>query len=155
MRNFDTDPDSRRAQRIHPDTLTFIIRGREFHVVSGYAPDSPEADALDEWNTITSETPNDEFAAIADRTIERMLVKGQETAWREARDPAGPDPITGQDLVDIVGWIVEAVIMRPLASRSGSSGGSTPGTSDSPQQAPIARSLTVVSPSQGAEASGG
>jgi hypothetical protein len=153
LRNFDTDPDARRAQRIHPDNLKFVIRGREFHVISGYAPDSPEANALDEWNTITADTPNEEFAAIADRTVQRMLMPGQEEAWREARRPEGPDPITGQDLVDIVGWVVEAVIMRPLPSASGSSDGSTPATPTSPPQAPIGRNLTVVSPSPEAEAS--
>jgi hypothetical protein len=155
MRNFDTDPDTRRAQRIHPDNLKFVIRGREFHVTSGYAPDSPQADALDEWNTISADTPNAEFAAIADRTIQRMLVPGQEDEWKAARSPDGPDPITGSDLVDIVGWVVEAVIMRPLASVSASSAGSTPETPTSPPQAPIARSLTVVSGSPEGQASEG
>jgi hypothetical protein len=149
MKDFDTDPTTRRAQRINPENLLFKIGGREFHVVSGYAPDSPGGSALDEWNTITIDTPNVEFAAIADRTILQFLKPGQGEAWKTARDPDAENPITGADLVDIVHWLVEAVVNRPLVSSSESSAGSTPpATQPSVQPETTGRHLTVALPSK-------
>lgn len=149
MKDFDTDLTTRRAQRINPENLLFKIGGREFRVVSGYAPDSPGGSALDEWNTITVDTPNDEFAAIADRTILQFLKPGQGAEWAAARDVEAENPITGSDLVDIVKWLVEAVVNRPLALSSASSDGSTlPETSGSAPPETTGRHLTVASPSK-------
>ena len=149
MRDFDTDLKNRRAQRINPENLTFKLNGRTFHVVSGFALEAPGASALDEWQTINSDTPNDEFAEIADRTVLRFLKPGQQDEWKQARDVNAENPITGADLVDLVHWLVEAVINRPLVSSSASSDGSTPPAT--PSSAPpetTGRHLTVASPSK-------
>jgi hypothetical protein len=147
-RNFDTDPDARRAQRIAPDNLTFTINGRTFHVISGYAPDAPDGTALDEWRDADLAALTDaEFAAVADRTILRFLKPGQEKDWAAARDPKSDNPITGFDLVDVVTWLLEAVVNRPLEPSSASSPGSTSPTAGAPT-APagaIGRPLTVAS----------
>lgn len=150
-RNFDTDHDARRAQRIAPDNLEFTINGRTFHVVSGYAPDAPGEDAMAEWRAADFNALSDpEFAALADRTISRFLKPGQGDAWSEARDPSAADPITGFDLVDVVTWLLEAVVNRPLVPSSESSTGSTSGTEAPTTSPPVAigRPLTVVSRSQ-------
>lgn len=155
-RNFDQDADARRAQRIDPENLTFVINGRTFHVISGYAPDAPGEDALSEWRAADfEELSNEDFALLADRTITRFLKPGQEAEWKLARDPEAENPITGHDLVDIVAWLLEAVVNRPLELSSDSSAGSTSPTPGSPEQAaPIGRRLTVASPSPGDRASG-
>lgn len=155
MRNFDSDADARRAQRLDPENLRFQINGREFRVRSGYAPDAPEGTALDEWRAADlGSLPDDEFAALADRTIGRFLRPGQEDEWKAARDPEAENPITGFDLVDVITWLLEAVVNRPLEQPSASSPGSTPTTAPgSSSPAAIGRPLTVVSPSRAGEAS--
>jgi hypothetical protein len=156
MRNFDTDHDARRAQRIAPENLVFTINGREFRVISGYSPEATSGDAMDEWRAADfGELSDANFAALADRTIRRFLRPGQEADWEAARNPSAPDPITGYDLLDIVTWLLEAVVNRPLAPSSDSSTGSTSPT-EAPRTAPagaIGRPLTAVSPSPGAKAS--
>lgn len=157
-RNFDTDHDARRAQRIDPENLQFTINGRTFHVISGYAPDAPGEDAMTEWRAADfGEMPDSEFAALADRTIQRFLKPGQEDDWALARAVDAPDPITGFDLVDVVTWLLEAVVNRPLVPSSASSTGSTSPTAGPPTSppAPIGRRLTVASPSQEEAASEG
>lgn len=151
MRNFDADHDARRAARIDPDNLTFRINERDFHVVSGYAPDAPGESALAAWRAADFENLTDpDFAALADQTILNFLTPGQEELWREARDPKAENPITGHDLVDVVTWLVESVVNRPLEPASGSSNGSTPPTAPaSPAPpAPIGKRLTVGSSSR-------
>ena len=153
MRDFDNDLTTRRAQRINPENLTFKLNGRTFHVVSGFALEAPGASALDEWQTITADTPNAEFARIADETVLRFLKPGQEAEWKACRDINAENPVTGADLVDLVHWLVEAVINRPLVSSSASSDGSTPPAT--PSSAPpetTGRHLTVASPSKAGEA---
>lgn len=156
MRNFDTDADARRAQRIDPENLQFTINGETFKVISGYAPEAPGADALAEWRGADfAELTDPEFAALADRTIAKFLKPGQTAAWERARSHEAENPITGFDLVDIVGWLIEAVVSRPLEPSSESSTGSTSPTPGSPQPAaPIGRRLTVASPSPEGQASG-
>lgn len=157
-RNFDTDHDARRSQRIDPENLQFTINGRTFHVVSGYAPDAPGEDAMHEWRSADfAELSDADFAALADRTIQRFLKPGQGDEWLAARAADAADPITGFDLVDVVTWLLEAVVNRPLAPSSESSTGSTSPTAASPTSppAPIGRRLTVASPSQGETASEG
>lgn len=155
-RNFDTDHDARRAQRIDPENLTFVINGRSFRVISGYAPDAPGENAMHEWRNADFEAmPDEEFASLADRTIVRFLKPGQEQEWRDARDPSAADPITGFDLVDVVTWLLEAVVNRPLVPSSASSTGSTSPT-EGPRTVPagaIGKRLTAVSPSQAEAAS--
>lgn len=155
-RNFDTDHDARRAQRIAPENLEFTINGRTFKVISGYAPDAPGEDALTEWRAADfGELSDADFAAIADRTIVRFLRPGQEDEWKKARSPDADDPITGFDLIDVVTWLLESVVNRPLAPSSGSSPGSTDPTAGTPTSPPaaIGKPLTVVSRSQGEAAS--
>lgn len=155
-RNFDTDHDARRAQRIDADNLEFTINGRTFHVISGYAPDAPGEDAMSEWRAADFANLSDpDFAALADRTIVRFLKPGQEDDWREARAHDAEDPITGFDLVDVVTWLLEAVVNRPLEPSSASSNGSTSPTAEPPTAPPaaIGKRLTVASPSQAEEAS--
>lgn len=156
MRNFDNDADARRAQRIDPENLQFTINGETFKVRSGYSPEAPGGDALDEWRASDfGEMENDEFAALADRTIAKFLKPGQESAWERARAVECENPITDFDLVDVVTWLIEAVVNRPLELSSASSAGSTPTTapgSPGPQEA-IGRRLTVASPSPEGKAS--
>jgi hypothetical protein len=149
-RNFDKDADARRAQRIDPENLTFVLNEHTFHVVSGYAPDAPGEDALAEWRAADfEELSNEDFALLADRTIIRFLKPGQEDEWKKARDPEAENPITGSDLVDVVAWLLEAVVNRPLEQSSDSSDGSTSPTTDSPTPpVAIGRPLTVASSSQ-------
>jgi hypothetical protein len=156
MRDFDHDADSRRAQRIDPENLQFTINGETFKVVSGYAPEAPGSDSLAEWrNTDFSELTDPEFGVLADRTIAKFLKPGQQAAWERARNPDVENPITGFDLVDIVGWLIESVVHRPLELSSGSSTGSTSPTQDSPQPAAqIGKHLTAVSRSPEGKASG-
>jgi hypothetical protein len=151
--DFDNDPKARRAQRINPENLKFTINGATFHVISGYAPDAPGDDALTEWRAMDPDVSDADFAALADRTILRFLKPGQEQAWHDARRVDADNPITGFDLVDIVHWLIEAVVARPLELPSDSSTGSMSPATGSPPGGAIARPLTVVSPSPEGKAS--
>lgn len=146
MKDFDTDQTTRRAQRINPENRTFKVRGREFVLIAGHSPEAPDADALDEWNTIEDGMDNAVFAPIADRTMLRFLEPGQEARWREARDPKAEDPITGQDLVEITVWAIEQVLGRPLVRSVDSSNGSTPDPQESELPVHAGTHLTVGSP---------
>lgn len=155
-RNFDTDHDARRAQRIAPENLEFTINGHTFQVISGYSPEAPGEDALAEWRSADfGELSDADFAQVADRTIMRFLRPGQEAEWKAARAVEADDPITGFDLVDVVTWLLESVVNRPLELSSGSSPGSTDPTAETPMSPPaaIGKPLTVVSRSQGEAAS--
>lgn len=151
MRDFDNDTDTRRGQRLAPENLRFKINGREFTVISGYAPDAPEGDALDEWRATEFEGISDkDFAALADRTVLRFLAAGQEEAWLAARDPKAENPITGLDLVDLVNHLIGAVVNRPTVPLAPSSTGST-SPPDQGQPGGTGKHLTAVSPSKAAK----
>jgi hypothetical protein len=155
VKNFDTDSTTRRAQRIAPDNLQFTIAGETFYIHSGFSPDSPQSNVLDEWRAVTGDTSDADFGRIADDVVLQFLTPGQEDKWKSVRDPSRPDPITGSDLVDIIIWLIEAVLSRPLASSSSSSTGSTENPPDSKESPRIGTPLTVVPPSKAAKGSKG
>lgn len=147
MKDFDTDPTSRRAARIAD--RDFKIGGLPFRLRP--SRDVP-IDALDRWREIWRRMidPRDEagvsdpdFLAAFYDLMGNVLEPGQFEPFREICEPGGTaDPITMEDAVDLVMWATGVVGGRPIGASSGSSTGST-----TPTTAPAESSSTETSSS--------
>lgn len=155
MKDFDTDPTVRRAQRIAD--RDFRIGGLPFRL---RASRDVTADALDRWREVwrrmtdpadEAGVSDPEFLAAFYDFMEHVLEPGQYEPFREICEPGGTDdPITMEDAVDLVMWAAGAVSSRPIGALSASSNGSTapttePATSSStePSSSPAPAGSTV------------
>lgn len=129
MKDFDTDPTTRRAQRIAD--RDFTIGGLPFRLRP--SKDIPN-DALDRWRVVWSQMVDpaqppvldpDFLAAFYD-FFGHVLEEGQFEHLEAICKPGGAgDPITIEDAVDLVMWAAGVVAGRPIGASSDSSSGST------------------------------
>jgi hypothetical protein len=147
MKDFDNDPNERRAARIAD--RDFKIGGLPFRLRA--SRDVP-IDALDRWREIWRRMidPRDEagvsdpdFLAAFYDLMANVLEPDQFEPFREICEPGGTaDPITMEDAVDLVMWATGVVGGRPIGASSASSTGST-----TPTTAPGGSSSTETSSS--------
>lgn len=116
MKDFDV---ARAKRKRSEEERTFKIAGETFVLKNGVRPEalagfdeinenSPIADSMGAWDTLFLEMVED-----SDDAHER---------YRQIRSDS-VDPLTIEDLEDMVGWMMEQVTGRPTGSPSGSTAG--------------------------------
>lgn len=134
MKDFDTDPTTRRARRLVD--RDFTIGGLPFRL---RASKDIAPDALDRWRLVWGQMTDDaappvldpDFLAAFYDFMENVLEQGQFEHFRAICDPGGADdPITMGDAVDLVMWATGVVASRPIGASSASSSGSTTRTTE-------------------------
>jgi len=122
MQNFDVERDARlEGER------TFVIGGETFTYKPAVAPE-----ALVAWADMNADTPEADAIRIMDETVVAFLEAGQEEKWATVRNPALSNPLTANDILGVIKWLVEEQTSRPTMPSSASSPGSGnggPGTS--------------------------
>lgn len=144
MQDFDLE----RRRRIAAPR-TFKIAEQEFTRVSGARPETLLA-----WSELTgndgADRPADGERAIElmDRLMRDLLVPESAARWAALRAVVD-DPLTIQDINDVVQWVVLGVMGRPLASSVSSADGSetTPSATDStpPSSSPATPEVSTAS----------
>ena len=127
------DFDAERRRRIALDR-TFKIGGEEFHRVAGCRPETLLA-----WSELTGDdgaAPADGARAITliDRLCFDLIDADDRERWVALR-AREDDPVTIEDLRDVLNWLVSAVMGRPLE-----------GSPSSPPSSPDPTSTTVSTP---------
>lgn len=135
MRDFDT---SRRSRHLTEDERTFTLGGQKFLVKTGVRPE-----ALAVFDSIESTSGIEETMAASDSVILAMLDPGDDAHTRFMAIRADDeDPLTAEDLEEIVQWMVELVTGRPP----------TLPTASTEEPSPTGMTLTEDSSSQGLRA---
>lgn len=116
MKNFDTARNQRKRTK---DERTFIIGGEEFVARDGVHPD-----VLAQYDEINQDTTAIRTLEIIDNIIISFL-EGDHSSEERYRAVRGKreDPITVEDLEDLVKWLMETQTSRP----TGRPGDSSPG----------------------------
>lgn len=114
MKNFD----EAREARIGRDR-SFQIGGEPFVLRSGIRPE-----ALEEYETMTSDTRGGEALRIIDDLIISMIEPDgdAEARWLNLRKQ-DEDPITMEDMGELVDWMISEMTGRPTTAPSPSPGG--------------------------------
>jgi hypothetical protein len=122
-KDFDAE-DARTARLKSENERTFRINGMNFVHRVAVAPE-----ALNEFRAFQAEEGDTVLAQVLDLTATRLLEPESAARWVEARDPDSANPITIQDLLDVVVWLAAETAGRPTVPSSESSTSSTlPGT---------------------------
>lgn len=117
MHNFDEARDVRmQGER------SFQIGGQQFTYKPAVSPES-----LIPWADMTADTPEVEAIRIIDETVLAFLDPGQEGKWLLARDPDSANPLTADDIIELIKWLVTEQSGRPTSPPSDSSNGSETG----------------------------
>lgn len=119
MKDFDLDRNIRSAL-----DRTFKIGGQKFTRRASVRPE-----ATLEWEGIRfmdpSSSPAEEFLGILDRTIIGLIEPGtngkDHGRWAKLR-AREDDPITTQDMLELIPWLIEEMAGRPTMPPSNSSG---------------------------------
>lgn len=114
MKNFD----EARAERAERDR-SFAIGGETFTYRASVAPE-----ALLAWNEAAGgevEVGEREWLKLFDETISAFLEPGQDEKWAEVRAPERDDPISIEDMTELVRWLFSETTHRPTGQSSGSS----------------------------------
>lgn len=117
MKDFDT---SRAARRRSEDQRTFKLAGETFIMKNGVRPE-----ALAGFDAITPDSPIIDMMAAWDELFLAMIEDRDgeaERRYRALRDST-VDPLTLEDLDEVVLWMMEEVGGRPTGSSSDSSDG--------------------------------
>lgn len=118
MKNFD---DHRRA-RATAEEREFKIGGEQFRCKAAVRPET-----IAPFDDIQDETPVLETLALVDSIVVGMLEPDDDAELRyRALRAREADPLTVDDLLELVGWMIEKVTGRPTVLPGGSSAG--PGT---------------------------
>lgn len=134
MKDFDTDPTTRRAQRLAD--RDFTIGGLPFRLRP--SKDIPQ-DALERWRVVWTQMLDPDQPAVLDPDflaafydfMGHVLEEGQFEHFETVCKPGGADdPITIEDAVDLVMWAAGVVASRPIGASSASSNGSTAPTTE-------------------------
>lgn len=138
MRNFD---DSRKKSRASEEARTFVLGGETFVLRPAIHPE-----ALEDYDRITPESTIKETLDIVDELILNMIDTRDDSHERYHRVRSNRnDPITIDDLQELVQWMVEMQTARP----TGQPGDSSPGQSSTATEStvesssPVAEALTV------------
>lgn len=140
MRNFD---DKRTERRANEEARTFQLGGREFVVRPGVRPEDLEG--FDQLQELGPHAPISASMRLIDEVFTTLVADrdGAHDAYRQLRADAD-DPITLEDLRDVMEWMMGVVTGRDGEDGrlpTGQGSGSTPGP------APTPTPLTAVSSS--------
>lgn len=133
MKNFD---DKRRI-RLEADRQ-FTIGGETFTQKTGLRPE-----VLLPWENIGADTPASEVLATIDQLVHDFIEPADDAHARwDALRKRDDDPVTLQDLQELVEWLIEEQTGRPTSPPSASTPsaptqptGSTEGSSSPPAEA--------------------
>ena len=114
MHNFDT----KRAERSQAEPRSFQIGGETFIRKHSVRPEVMTA-----WEAVTPETPASETLQIVDDLIGEFLIGDGHSRWRQLRERYD-DPITLEDMMEVVAWLVSEETGFPTTEPSPSSNGS-------------------------------
>lgn len=118
MKDFDA---TRKTRRRSEEERTFQLAGEVFVLKPAVHPE-----ALETYDSITEETGIGETMRIVDELILSMIESGDDSEARYRMIRANTDdPVTIEDLQDLVQWMVEVQTARP----TGQPGVSSPGQS--------------------------
>lgn len=128
VKNFDTE---RLAKKASEEDRTFVLGGETF-----VAKQSVHPSVLTAYDRIGKDSTITETLEVVDDCILQMTEARDDAHGRYLQVRANvDDPITVDDLLDIVKWLLEAQTDRPTGQPSASGSGQTPTATD----------LTVVS----------
>jgi hypothetical protein len=132
MRNFD---EGRHARRRTEEERTFVLHGETFVLRAAVRPE-----VLNAFDLISDASGVTETMKALDEMFVDLIDDRDGAADRYATIRADDtDPITLEDLDDVVKWMIEVVTGRPTSSPSGSTDGreatGTTSTVDSSSQA--------------------
>jgi hypothetical protein len=139
MKDFDTARHERRAElEAELGDRAFVLGGETFNfrAVTSYA-------VLSELSSEGREVTSREFIGIIEQTLAKMLEPGQEERLFTVLH-SEEDPLTFQDLLDLVSWITEQQTERPTQASSPSMGGGAPTSitsTDASSSRPVAESV--------------
>lgn len=125
--------DAARGERARRDR-GFTIAGETFSIKAAVRPE-----VIAEWDAVTTDTPSEDGIAACERIVESFLeTPEQYRRWTELRaSELDGNPISVEDLVAVVQWMVEANTGHPTEPPASSTRGpqvtdSTPSTVASP-----------------------
>lgn len=102
--------DEQREARVHRDR-EFTIAGERFTIKAAVRPET-----IAEWDRVTTDTPSDDGIQACERIVESFLGDQQYALWQQLRaSDLDGNPISVEDMVAVVQWMVEANTGHPTA----------------------------------------
>lgn len=132
------DFDIARGLRLSQDR-SFKIGGETFTYRPAVAPE-----AIVRYSDMGAETPELEAIEIIDETVIALLDEGQAEKWHGVRNTNAENPLSADDIITLIRWILEAQTARPTGPSPDSSSGSGPAKNGTDSKAATASPVAVA-----------